>query len=89
MTCWGFYSVHYLAHDDFFTRLSRLSQMLFNFSFQAMVLAAIYSTLGDDREPRKDNEIIIWSALIALGVSLPIPFITGGTFLRSIYLRTL
>jgi hypothetical protein len=59
------------------------------FSFQAMVLAAVYSTLGDNKDPYTNFEIIIWSAAIALGASLPIPFILGGIFLRGIYNTTL
>ena len=63
--------------------------MLLNFSFQGLVLAAVYSTLGDDKDPNSDNTIIIWAAAIALGASLPVPFITGGIFLRGIYKHTL
>lgn len=89
MTCWGFYSLHFLAHIEYFTVLTRLSLLYFMFSFQAMVLAAVYSTLGDNKDPYTNFEIIIWSAAIALGASLPIPFILGGIFLRGIYNTTL
>lgn len=63
--------------------------MLFNFSFQGMVLAAIYSTLGPNNPPETDYSIVIWSAVIALFASLPVPFILGGLFLNSIYSNTL
>jgi hypothetical protein len=46
MTCWSFYSLHYLGHVEYFSRLSRVSLLFFVFSFQALVLAALYSTLG-------------------------------------------
>jgi hypothetical protein len=46
MTCWGFYSMRYLASTQFFSVLTRESLMFFNYSFQALVLSALYSTLG-------------------------------------------
>jgi len=51
MTCWGFYSLHFLGHVEYFSRLSRLSLLYFVFSFQAIILAAIYSTRGMDKAP--------------------------------------
>lgn len=59
--------------------------MLLNFSWQAVVLAAVYMTLG----PSTDEAIIIWAALIALGASQPVPYIMGGTFLKYIRETTL
>ena len=89
MTCWGFYSLHYLGHEDCFTRLSRESLMFLNFMFTGMVLAALYSTLGPNSAPYADYSIVIWSAAIAYGASVPIPYIMGGLFLRKIYRNTL
>lgn len=89
MTCWGFYSMHYLGHLEYFTRLSRLSLMYFMFSLQAVILAALYSTLGDNNTPYTKFEIIIWTAAIAFGATLPVPFILGGIFLQGIYRTTL
>jgi hypothetical protein len=63
--------------------------MFFNFSFQGLVLSAIYSTLGEKVSPYTHYEIIIWSAVIALVAGLPIPFILGGIFLRKISNATL
>ena len=54
-----------------------------------MVLAALYSTLGDNKTPYTNYEMIIWTAAIALGASLPIPYLLGGIFLRGIYDTTL
>lgn len=51
MTCWGFYSLHYLGHSQYFSKLTRVSLLYFVFSFQAIVLAAIYSTRGMDKDP--------------------------------------
>jgi hypothetical protein len=89
MTCWSFYSMRYLAHTQFFSVLTRESLMFFNYSFQALVLSALYSTLGQKVQPYTHYEIIIWSAGIALVASLPIPYILGGVFLRRIYTATL
>jgi hypothetical protein len=33
--------------------------------------------------------MIIWTAVIAFGVSLPLPYVLGGIFLRGIYNTTL
>ena len=67
--------------------------MLFNFSWQGLVLAGIYSTVGPSSVgiigASADNGIIIWSAIIALVVSMPIPFFLGGTFLNYIKETTL
>lgn len=42
-----------------------------------------------DKEPFTNFEMIIWTAAIAFGASLPIPFILGGILLRGIYNTTL
>lgn len=89
MTSWGLYSLHHLGNLEYFSRLSRVSLLYFVFSFQAMVLAALYSTLGDNKTPYTNYEMIIWTAAIALGASLPIPYLLGGIFLRGIYDTTL
>lgn len=89
MTSWGFYSLHHLGNLEYFSRLSRVSLLYFVFSFQAMVLAALYSTLGDNKTPYTNYEMIIWTAAIALGASLPLPYLLGGIFLRGIYDTTL
>lgn len=47
----GFYFLHHLAYVEFFSVMTRVSLMLFNYSFQAMILAAIYSTLGQNNSP--------------------------------------
>jgi glycosylphosphatidylinositol transamidase (GPIT) subunit GPI8 len=43
--------MHYLANTQFFSVLTRESLMFFNYSFQAMVLSAIYSTMGEKSAP--------------------------------------
>ena len=49
--------------------------------WQGVVLAGIYSTVG----VKGDNNIVIWSAVIAFLVSIPLPYFFGGLFLRNIY----
>lgn len=85
MTCWGFYSLHFLGHDEYFTKLSRISLMMFNFSLQALILAALYMTTG----PYVHNVIIFWAAIIAFIITWPFPFLFGCTFLSSISETTL
>jgi hypothetical protein len=88
-TCWGCYSMHYLANTQFFSVLTRESLMFFNYSFQAMILSALYSTLGEKVPPYTHFEIIVWAAAIAFGASLPVPYILGGVFLQKIYTASL
>lgn len=45
-TNWGMYSLFYLAHEQFFTRLMRLTPMYTVFSWQACVAAVLYAHLG-------------------------------------------
>ena len=63
--------------------------MLLNFMFTGTVLAAIYSTSGPNSAPFADYSIVIWSAVVAYGASVPIPYIMGGLFLHKIYRNTL
>ena len=80
-TCWGLYSLFWLASEDFFTRMSRGCIMFITLCWQAMVISAIYSTLYTST----NNAIIIWAAVVAWAASIPFPFILGGCFLQRIY----
>jgi hypothetical protein len=84
-TSWGFYSLHYLAHDDFFTKLTRLTQMLITFSWYGIVLAALYHHTAIGKGP----VIILWSAVIAVFTGMPFTYVLGGIFLRKIHNLTL
>jgi hypothetical protein len=54
---------------------------LINFFWQCVVLAAIYNTQGTS----SSTAIIIWAAIIAYVVSIPIPFLVGNIFFQRIY----
>lgn len=84
-TCWGFYSLHFLAHEDFFTVLSRTALLFTNFCWQCCILASIYGTIGG----QYSASIIIWAAIIALFGSMPLDYILGYFFLSKIYESTL
>lgn len=78
-TCTAWYSLFTLAHEECFTRLSRLSVTLVNFSVQGVILASIFGNqyLGTTE--------IIWSALVAFAVTIPVPFLIGYLIHRKIY----
>lgn len=80
-TSWSLYSIFHLAHEEFFTKMSRTVLFYLNIIWQGMVLCAIYSTVG----PSMNRSIIIWSAVVAFAASIPIPYLIGYFFLRRIY----
>lgn len=41
-TCWGMYSLFYLAHEEFFSRMLRTVPMFICFWWQACVAALLY-----------------------------------------------
>lgn len=84
-TCWPFYSVHFIGHEEFFTRLSRISLMLINFSIQGVIIAAMYSTIG----PVNDQVMILWAGVIAAACTHFVPYFFGCVFLSRIYDATL
>ena len=83
-TCYPFYSYFNLAHEEFFTRLSRLTVLLFNWTIQGVFLASIYGNI-----PGSGPAMIIWTALIAFATTIPFPFLLGTFFLKKIYNRNL
>lgn len=52
-----------------------------NFFWQCMVLAAIYNYQG----VAANSSIIIWAAVVAYAVSIPIPYLVGNVFFQRIY----
>lgn len=56
-TCWSYYSLFYLAHEEFFTRMMRLVPHYLNFSWQACVAAILYCHIG---ETYQDASTIAW-----------------------------
>lgn len=84
MTIWPFYSFYHLAHEEYFTRLSRLTVLLLNWTIQAVFLASIYGN-----QPGNGPEMIIWTAAIAFVATIPFPFIIGSVFLKKIYEKNL
>ena len=57
-------------------------------SFEAMVLAALYTTIGTRIPLYSDYSIIIWFPAIAMAAGLPFTAALGGTFLQKIYDKT-
>jgi hypothetical protein len=80
-TCWSFYSLYWLCHEEWFTRTARTSLFLINFFWQCMVLAAIYNHQGTTA----GSPIIIWAAIVAYVASIPIPYLVGNFFFQRIY----
>jgi hypothetical protein len=78
-TCMTLYSLYNLAHEDFYTRLSRSTNIFINWSLQGVIIASIYGSqfMG--------APMIIWTALIAFVVTIPIPFILGAIIHKKIY----
>ena len=83
-TCYPFYSYVQLAHEEFFTRLSRMTVILLNWTIQGVFLASIYGNI-----PNNGPAMMIWTALIAFACTIPFPFIVGSVFLKKIYSRSL
>lgn len=63
--------------------------LLLTNAFQAVVLSAMYTTIGVSLKLHSDYSIIIWFAVVATFASMPIQYIMGGVFLRRIYNKTL
>lgn len=88
MTCWGFYSLHHLAHDEFFPRLLRESLLLLSNAWEAMVLAALYTRVGVGVRLYSDYSMIIWFAVVAVVSSRPLQYVMSGVLVRKIYCIT-
>jgi hypothetical protein len=84
MTCWNLYSLYHLAHEQFFTRLSRETVLLVQWSIQAVFIASI---IGNNYGT--GPSIIIWSAVIAYVATIPFPFIIGALVFQKIYKKLL
>lgn len=82
-TCTAIYSIAYLAHEECFTRLSRLTMVLVNWTVQGVFIASIYGNQF------LDAPMIIWTAVIAFVATIPIPFFTGYLIHRKIYEKNL
>jgi hypothetical protein len=46
MTCWSYYSLFYLAHEDFFSRTLRTVPLYIGFCWQACVCAILYGQMN-------------------------------------------
>lgn len=75
----SFYSLYHLAHEEYFTRLSRTTILFINWTIQGVFIASIYGNnmLG--------APMIIWTAVIAFVATIPVPFIFGYAFLKKTY----
>jgi hypothetical protein len=82
-TCVSFYSLANLAHEECFTRLSRVTVILINWTVQGVIIACIYGNqfLG--------APMIIWTAVIAFVATLPVPFLWGCLIHSKIYEKNL
>lgn len=84
-TCWGFFSLHYLGHEEYFTKLSRTTMMLITFSWEGCVLGILYYNISPGQGP----VMILWAGLIATVTAMPFTYVMGYVFLRKIYSLTL
>jgi hypothetical protein len=84
-TCWSIYSLFHLAHEDFFSRMSRTVPLYIIFCWQACVCAVLYSSLNAQFQ---DATTIPWYAAIAWACSLPLNFVYGA-FTKRMYVATL
>lgn len=80
-TCWSLYSLYFLGHDEFFTRMSRASLMLLQIFWQGLVITLVYCFGFENIE----ISLIIWAALLGWVLALPVPFLMGKIFLQPIY----
>ena len=79
-TCWSVYSITHLAHEEFFTRLSRLTVILAQTSIQAVFVASIMAA-----QYVTGPAVIIWAAAISWVATIIFPFLWGNIFHRRIY----
>jgi hypothetical protein len=75
-TAWSLYSIATLAHEEFFTKLSRMTVILIQWSIQAFIIAILIGSLYGT-----GPAIIVWAAIVAWVLTLPFPFIWGNLFL--------
>lgn len=77
------YSLAHLAHEECYTRLSRTTVILINWTIQAVIIASIYGNqfLG--------APMIIWTAAIAFVATMPVPFLLGYLIHNKIYEKNL
>lgn len=80
-TCWSLYSLYYLAHDEFFTRMSRAALMLLQIFWQGLIITMIYCFGYLNTE----NSLILWAALLGWVLAIPAPFLMARIFLQPIY----
>lgn len=78
LTCISWYSIFHLAHEEYFTRLSRTTGLLINWTLQGVFIASIYGNqlLG--------SPMIIWTAVVALVATMPFPFFWGQLIFKKI-----
>ena len=79
-TTWSLYSVTHLAHEEFFTRLLRLTVIMIQWTIQGVFIASIIAA-----QYTTGAAIIIWSAVIAWAATLIFPFLWGSVFHSKIY----
>lgn len=77
------YSIYHLAHEEFFTRLTRLTIIIFQWTLQGVFLASIYGN------QQLGAPMIIWAAAIAFVATIPFPFIIGSVFFTRIHEKNL
>jgi hypothetical protein len=81
MTCWSYYSLFHLAHEDFFTRMLRTVPLYIGFCWQACVCAVLYGQIGGQFPSATSIPWYYYSlfrfAAIAWAASLPLQFIFG------------
>lgn len=82
-TCVTVYSLANLAHEECFTRLSRLSVIMINWTIQGVIIACIYGNQF------LSAPMIIWTAVVAFVATLPVPFLLGYAIFRKIYDKNL
>ena len=83
-TAWPFYSVFRLAHEEFFTKLSRLTVMLLQWTLQGVFIAAMIAT-----QYSTGVSVIFWSAILTYLVTAIVPFAWGNIFFKKIYRKHL
>jgi hypothetical protein len=82
-TSMTFYSLANLAHEEYYTRLSRVTVVLINWTIQGVIIASIYGNQF------LDAPMIIWTAAIAFVATLPVPFLIGYLIHKKIYEKNL
>jgi hypothetical protein len=91
MTCWSYYSLFHLAHEDFFTRTLRTVPLYIGFCWQACVCAILYGQINKRQPYASSIPLYRYGlfrfAVIAWLVSIPLQFVFGF-FTKRIYQAT-